>query len=202
MKRLIYVLTVLSIVLFTSNYAIGGEGSNEFKVNTNESKINWLGTKPGGEHNGIVSITDGTLDLKNGELVGGNFTIDLNSIVNLDIESETWNEKLVDHLKSEDFFYVEKHPAGMFTITDVEKISEGEYRLTGNLELRGVTKTIRFNSSVEIENDVLKASTPQLILDRTEWNIKAMSKSVFTDLKDRYVDDEMQIKINLVAEKK
>lgn len=202
MKKLIYVLAVFSIALSSNNYAIASEGGNEFNVNTNESKINWLGTKPGGEHYGIVKIKNGTLILKDGELTGGNFVIDLRSIENLDIESETWNKKLVDHLKSEDFFFVEEYPTGMFTITEVEKTNSDRYRLTGDLELRGITKTIRFNANVAIENDVLIASTPKLVLDRTQWKIEAMSKSVFTDLKDRYVDDEMQIEIELVAEKK
>ncbi len=202
MKKLIYALAILSVASLSNNYAIAGEGSDEFKVNTSESNISWLGTKPGGQHNGTVKVAEGTVVLKDGELTGGIFTIDLTSIINLDLESETWNKKLVDHLKSEDFFYVEEYPTGTFTITEVEKIKSGSYRLTGDLELRGITKTIRFNANVSIENDVLKAATPKLVLDRTQWKIEAMSKSIFTDLKDRYVDDQMQIEIDLVAEKK
>lgn len=202
MKKLFYFLAVASIVTLTNKYATGSEGSQEFKVNTRESKVNWLGTKPGGQHNGIVTISEGTIYMKNGELAGGSFVIDLNSIENTDIESETWSKKLVDHLKSEDFFYVEKFPQGIFTITEVANSDGDNYKLTGNLELRGVIKTIRFNANISFENEVFKASTPKLILDRTQWNIEAMSKSVFTDLKDRYVDDEMQIEIDLVAERK
>jgi polyisoprenoid-binding protein YceI len=200
MKRLAYIFTAMTIALL-NNTAIAGEGNNEYKVNTSESKINWLGTKPGGEHYGIVKISNGTLNIEDGELKGGNFVIDLRSIENLDIESEAWNKKLVDHLKSEDFFYVDKYPTGVFTITEVEKNTSELYRLTGNLELRGITKTIRFNANVAFENEILKAKTPKLVLDRTQWKIEAMSKTVFTDLKDKYVDDEMQIEIELVAEK-
>ena len=201
MKKLIYLLTVYSIALLSSNYAISSEGGDEFKVNTKNSKINWLGTKPGGEHNGTVKIKDGILSLKNGELTGGNFVIDLNSIENLDLDSETWNKKLVDHLKSEDFFYVGKYPTAVFTITEVEKIEPYNYKITGDLKLRGITKTIHFKANVSIENDILKASTPKFVLDRTQWKIEAMSKSIFADIKDRYVDDEMQIEIELVADR-
>jgi len=164
--------------------------------------VNWLSSKPGGEHNGTVKLSGGTVVFKNGELTGGSFTIDLNSIVNLDLEAETWNQKLVDHLKSEDFFYVEKFPVVTFTINSVEKKNTNSYKLTGDLNMRGVTKSITFHATVTVEDNVVKATTPKIILDRTQWKIETMSKSVFADLKDKYVDDEMQIEIDLVAEKK
>jgi polyisoprenoid-binding protein YceI len=147
------------------------------------------------------NISEGTVIMKNGELAGGSFVIDLNSIVNLDLESEAWNKKLIDHLKSEDFFYVEKYPLSTFTITHIEKQESDNYKITGNLNLRGITREITFTANVVVEDGTVKAATPVIVLDRTQWKIETMSKSIVADLKDNYVDDEMQVQIDLVAQK-
>jgi polyisoprenoid-binding protein YceI len=189
------------LILVTGLQVLAEDGNIKYEVNTDKSKINWIGTKPGGQHNGTVKLSSGTVVFKDGELSGGSFTIDMSSIVNLDLESETWNKKLVDHLKSEDFFYVEKYPVSKFTITNAEKQDTDKYKITGDLNLRGTKKSIAFTAMISINNGELKATTPTLILDRTQWGVEAMSKSVFSDLKDKYVDDEMQIVIHLAASK-
>jgi polyisoprenoid-binding protein YceI len=52
------------------------------------------------------------------------------------------------HLQSEDFFYVEKYPRLEFTSTAFEKITDTEYKVHGNLTMRGVTKPVIFTSKV------------------------------------------------------
>lgn len=201
MKKQIFSLAILTTAIFSGLNAFPQKGNIEYKVNTETSKISWIGTKPGGQHNGIVNISEGTVIMKNGELAGGSFVIDLNSIVNLDLESEAWNKKLIDHLKSEDFFYVEKYPLSTFTITHIEKQESDNYKITGNLNLRGITREITFTANVVVEDGTVKAATPVIVLDRTQWKIETMSKSIVADLKDNYVDDEMQVQIDLVAQK-
>ena len=91
------------------------------KVNLSESKINWSGKKPAGEHKGYVKLSDGVLKVNKSEIKGGSFTIDMNSITNTDLTDEESNKKLVTHLKSADFFDVQKFPTAKFVITKVTK---------------------------------------------------------------------------------
>ena len=48
------------------------------------------------------------------------------------------------HLKSADFFEAEKHSTMTFKSTRVQKKGEGEYAVTGDLTLHGVTKLVTF----------------------------------------------------------
>jgi polyisoprenoid-binding protein YceI len=183
-----------------------------YTVNTENSNLEWLGTKPTGEHFGKVMLKDGSLEMKDGNIVGGNFTVDLSTISVDDIEDEEMNMKLKGHLLSSDFFDVDSFPTASFEITSVEAIEnfdgeleEGQevptHKITGNLTMKDVTKSITFHSAVNITENEISASSPQFLLDRTEWNVQYGSKKLFPDLKDKFIHDEMGLKINLVASK-
>jgi polyisoprenoid-binding protein YceI len=47
-----------------------------------------------------------------------------------------------DHLRSEDFLHVERHPAIRFRSTKVEPVARNEYRVTGDLAIRGTTRSV------------------------------------------------------------
>lgn len=49
------------------------------------------------------------------------------------------------HLKSPDFFDVEKYPTMTFKSTKIEPAGEGAFKMTGDLTLHGVTKPVVFN---------------------------------------------------------
>ena len=58
-------------------------------VNTEKSVITWIGSKPAGKHNGTIAVTEGEVLLKGQEVVGGSFTIDINSLEVLDLPSDS-----------------------------------------------------------------------------------------------------------------
>ena len=92
----------------------------KYTADAKASTLTWKGTAPTKSHNGTISISEGSLALEDGKLVGGNFIIDMNSIINRDIEKEEMNTKLVGHLKADDFFDVANHPFSVFTITGID----------------------------------------------------------------------------------
>ena len=125
---------------------IKAAGGSELTLNTEASELNWRGTKPGGEHVGTVSISGGNITLKKNEITGGTINIDLTTIVNNDLTGNM-NERLVGHLKSEDFFYTEQFPGASFEISEIQKLDNSaqggpNYKITGNLTMRGVTKSM------------------------------------------------------------
>ena len=178
----------------------------ELNANLDASTIEWLGTKPTGTHFGTLSVQDGSVFIKDGKLLGGKFVMNMNSIVVLDIKDETMNANLVGHLKSADFFLVDSFPTATFEFSNVVPFeSTGEivegvvptHRLEGNLTMRGVTRKVNFPARIEVGDKWVKAETPQFVLNRTEWNVNYGSRSIFANLKDNFIHDEMGITIKL-----
>jgi len=185
-------------------------GGSEFNLNAASSTVNWKGTKPGGVHVGTVAVNDGKLGAEDGKVVSGSFTIDLNSIVCEDLTDAEMNGKLVGHLKSADFFDVAKYPTAKFEIVAVEEMPaaavEGEtvkatHKITGNLIMKEVTKSISFPAQVTVSGTEIKAVSAPFALNRTEWGVNYGSKSIFAELKDNFIHDEMIISLDLAFSK-
>ena len=163
-----------------------------YTVNTNESKIEWIGTKVSGYHEGEIKLKDGQLMVSENNLVGGNFVIDMPTIAVTgpeDVDEES-NQKLLGHLKSADFFEVEKHPEATFEITsvtpftgtvqdstDARQASISEYKVTdpthtisGNLTIKGITKNVTFPAKVSVTDNSVDALA-KFNVDRTQWNV-------------------------------
>ncbi|MFP4059799.1 MAG: YceI family protein [Bacteroidota bacterium] len=170
-------------------------------VDVEKSYINWIGHKPTGSHNGKVYLDEGTLVTKDSEIKGGSFTINMNTIENHDLKDPDRNNKLVRHLKSEDFFHVEVFPSATFDITDFSANPNNKNKgiLMGNLTMRGITKSVSFPVTVKKENNSFTGTSEVFTIDRTDWDVNFKSKSVFENLRDDFINDEMELKIFLVA---
>ena len=121
-----------------------------YAVNTANSIINWTGSKPAYSHMGTAKISSGNIVVDNGNIVGGEFIIDMNSIENKDLEGEK-KAKLEGHLKTGDFFETEKFPTGKFTIASVAPASgipDATHTITGNLTLRDKTRAITIPANI------------------------------------------------------
>lgn len=181
-----------------------------YKADTDLSIVEWEGSKPGGKHNGTISIKSGEIYVENGNITGGQIVIDMHSIVNLDIQDPEYNQKLVGHLKSADFFSVDSFPEAYFTITSVKKLANAEqltsgetvtHEVSGNLKIKDLDKGLAFKAKVEINDNIISASAPQFIIDRSEWRIKYGSRKFFDNLKDKFINDEIGLKFTFVANK-
>ncbi|OAD45875.1 YceI family protein [Polaribacter atrinae] len=160
-------------------------------VDTTVSVLNWKGTKPGGAHNGTVALKSGGLLVENGKLTNGEFVIDMTTIVCLDIPADKeGNAKLVGHLSNEDFFEVDVYPISKFVITNVEEV-EGKLAVTGNLQIKDVTKSITIPATISTENGVTVFTSESFNVDRSDFNVKYGSKKFFEGLKDKFIDDIM-----------
>ncbi|MFN3529968.1 MAG: YceI family protein [Bacteroidia bacterium] len=169
----------------------------------NESKLKWTGKKLTGEHFGTIGITDGSLFFDGANLTGGNFVIDMTTIVVEDLEDEEYNKKLTDHLYSEDFFNVENHKEGRFEITGIEAMEMADeagntHLISGNLTIKGITNGIKFPARVSMNDDGVNA-TAKFDIDRTLWDIKYRSGKIFPDIGDKVIYDEIGIELELSA---
>lgn len=184
-----------------SQEAATGEGQS-LTVDVNASSIKWTGYKPGSSHHGTITLKEGNLTVGADQTASGSFVIDMNSIVDQDIEDAKMNEMLVNHLKSADFFDVEKYPTSTFTITKIEPVTNDTitHKVSGNLKMKDVEKNITFGAKISKEGNVYKAATVPFTIDRTQWNVQYGSKSIVGDLKDKIINDDIQLEIVLVAQ--
>lgn len=168
------------------------------EVRVEKSNIVWNGYKVTGSHTGNIQLKSGKLDFEGDKLVGGAFEIDMSSITCNDLEGE-WNQKLVGHLKSDDFFSVEKYPTAKFVITQVvSRGTPGDYKIVGDLTIKGITKEIKFFSKVTEENGE-KVSTAEIKVDRSDFNVRFGSGSFFDNLGDKTIYDEFDLEVKLVS---
>jgi polyisoprenoid-binding protein YceI len=173
-------------------------------VDPAKSTMTWQAKKVGGEHMGNVKISKGVINIDADKLVGGNFVMDMTSITDTDITNETFNKKLVDHLKSEDFFSVEKHPNSTFKITKVAPIAnakagEANYTITGDLTIKGITNPVTFPATVKVSGNNAEA-TAKFDIDRTKWDIKYRAAIIGTAA-DKIIEDTFTIDLKVVAGK-
>lgn len=163
-------------------------------INTSKSKIEWYGEKITGKHNGTINIKSGFFLFEENKLVGGEFVVDTNTILCIDLfDKIELKKRLENHLKSTDFFNVEKYPESTFKITSIGTISPTKYKITGDLTIRGIT----LPKSCEITFDKNKAYG-SLIVDRTKYGMTLRSGSVFENLGNKIVYDDFQIKFEFV----
>lgn len=162
-----------------------------------QSKLEWTGKKLGGEHYGQLLLASGHLLFTKNKLTGGSFEIDMTSITCDDITDAKSNKRLVDHLKSEDFFSVTRFPTSKFVIITVEQKSADEYTVTGNLTIKEKTNPITFTAKVNTMNNQTIA-TATLVFDRSKYDVKFGSQSFFENLGDKLVYDDVDMTVKLV----
>ena len=194
----------VSLFAFTAVSAADGNKvkATNLKVDASKSELTWTGKKVTGEHTGKIALKEGTVTMDGAKLTGGKFVADLTSITNTDLTDKEYNGKLIGHLKSEDFFGVEKHPTATFVVTKAVAKSAGTYDVTGNLTIKGITKPVTF--PVTVKPTATGADiTGKLVVDRSKYDIKYNSKSFFdaAALGDKMINDDFTIDVKLVAVK-
>jgi len=196
MRAMRLLFTTLAIFLSCSLIA-QREGSEKVEIDLRQSKLEWTGKKLGGEHYGEIQLTSGYLLIDKKKLTGGSFEMDMASITCVDITDAKSNKRLVDHLKSEDFFSVTRFPTSSFVITKVEYKSAEEYVVTGDLTIKGKTNPTKFTARVYTTNSQTVAEA-KLVFDRSNYEVKFGSQSFFDNLGDKLVYDDVEMNVRLV----
>ena len=104
------------------------------------------------------------------------------------------NQKLVGHLKSDDFFGVEKYPLATFEVTKASKFINGKSSMSGNITIKGKTESISFEV-VRAE----KEFSAKVEIDRSKFDVRYDSNSFFDNLGDKAIDDIFTLDIKLVV---
>ncbi len=175
------------------------------------SMVTWTGTKPTGTHAGTFKLKEGSLTVKDNNLTGGSFVIDITSLNNTDLAGDAKSKgDLEGHLKSPDFFDAAKYPGAKFEITGVDAfkydsltmkdviIKDATHTIKGNLTLKDSTKNISFPAKVTVTADKVTA-TADFNIDRTMWGMNYKGPN---NPADWVIKKEVNLKLSISASKK
>lgn len=166
------------------------------EINLDDSRVAWKGEMLGVySHTGTVGLTNSEINFSEGKISGGNFTVDLTSMIptdnNYNPEEGSTPEKLVGHLSSPDFFDVENYPTATFEILSVD--GNTAY---GNLTVRGKTHEEKVEN-IEIKEDGDQVQiTGELVFDRKKYDV-----SWDSPIKDRILSSDIEINVALAGKK-
>lgn len=155
--------------------------------------IGFTGSKVTGAHDGVFKAWSGSVLMgQNLEGTSLTFSVDTASIVSDPENRGAWSEKLDGHLKSPDFFDVAKFPKATFKSTAIAKATTGpaSHTMTGDLTMRGVTRSVSFPATVKLTGDSVSA-TAEFTIQRTQWGINYKGKA------DDLIRDGVVMKINV-----
>ncbi len=192
MKR---IFVILITALFTVTVL---QAQKKLVADVNSTVIDWKGDKiVGSFHVGTIALKSGWLTLEGKTVTGGEFLVDMTSIRNSDVKDEKMNERLVGHLKSEDFFGVEKYPHSKLVITEGAKNADGKILFKGNLTIKEATHPVEFTAT-ESKNGNTVTYVAAIYFDRSLYDVRFGSGKFFSNLGDNAINDEIKLNVKLV----
>jgi len=187
MKNFVSLFTLIVMVSSTIN------AQDKLTADKEKTTLLWLGEKVTGKHTGTIKLQDGWLTWKDNRIISGEFIIDMKSIRDDDASA-----KLEGHLKSDDFFGVDKFPVSKLVITGSDAFDKGMAAVRGNLTIKGITNPIEFRAAVQKKEDGTWFFA-NITVDRTKYNVRYGSGAFFDNLGDRLIYDEFKLKVNLLV---
>lgn len=173
---------------------------DKYSANVSKSVLIWKAEKITGGHNGYVSLKSGSVSMDHGKIAGANFVVDMSTITNEDIKSEKYSNKLVEHLKSEDFFFVKKYPEVSFDMIKATPLGNDKFDVFGTLTVKGIKGVISFPLELKQSKSELVAKGT-FTFDRTKFDIIYNSGSFFENLGDRAINNEVVVDFEIVLNK-
>lgn len=157
-------------------------------INKTESKIHfevgslWVRTVEG-----TISGFEGTVKFDPNNLAASNMNVTAKVAT-----IKTDSDKRDEHLRTADFFDVEKYPTMRFQSTKIEKLVKGGYKLTGKLTIKDVTKDVSFPFTVAPAANGGQLFTGEISIKRMDYNV-GVDQSFFS------VSNDIKVKIECVV---
>lgn len=197
----------------TSTEQVAAENMGEtFTVNADSSTVNWTAYHKGGLKPRFgITKTSGTFAVDNGNLTSGTLNSDINSLVTdpkaVDPNASEGKTSidLDGHLKSADFFDVEKYPTVKFEITKVadlvagteSKTADANKTVSGNLTIKDKTVNVTFPAKVEVSENQMTLDS-KFTINRQDWGLAYGAEG---DPKDWMISPEVDLELHIVAAK-
>ncbi len=179
------------------------QNDRTYAVDAENSLIEWAGRNPNSKHHGTVRLTEGQIRVAGGQ-VNGRFTINMNSIKNTNLQGDELQPVLIEHLKSDDFFFTQRFPQAVFEINTAQPVAEPSlsapnYAVDGTLDLCGIQAPLSFTATVNPVDGGAISAEAHFDIDRTRWGIVYGSSRFFKHLGMHLVFDLISLQIKVVA---
>ena len=182
---------LLTITMIVSTFVFGQ--SQSYTANLEQSNIRWYGEELTGKtHFGNLSFKDANITVQDGVITSGSFVVDMTSLSVEDL-SGGGKARLEGHLKSDDFFSVEKHSVANLKITQKAKVEKGVQTLYGDLTIKGIKHPVEFTMTLSDKNAAIAALT----FDRSQYDVRFRSGSFFENLGDKLILDDIRMEVKL-----
>src|SRR4051812_37931344 len=165
-----------------------------YTIDTKSTTATWIGRKVTGEHTGALTISKGTIVADGSAIKSGSFEFDMTSITNTDLTDKAYNDKLIGHLKSDDFFGTEKFPTATFVLTKATLKSGNDYDVTGKLTIKGITDDVTFPAMIKMDAKTF-VTVAKIMENRTKYGIKYGSASFVDNIGDKAINDEFELSV-------
>ena len=167
-------------------------------INT-ESELKWIGKELSTDtHTGTLALKKGKIDVNANGVIHGEVEIDMTTITVTDMQGK-WGTKLEGHLKSPDFFDVEKYSSAFITFqSDENPIKNNQLNLTGELTIKDITHPISFTTELLKTKPSLQAKA-SLSFDRSKYDVRFRSGKFFENLGDKLILDDIEVDVLLVT---
>lgn len=188
------------LIILTSFFAVSlMSGQKKYSADPAATVIGWKGDKKiGSFHVGTIDLKSGWINVEGNALTGGEFLVDMTSIKNSDVSDEKMRERLLGHLKSDDFFGVEKFPVSKLVITGSSRFEGGKALVKGNLTVKEATHPVEFTVT-ESKNGAVITYSAEIVFDRSLYDVRFGSGKFFSDLGDNAINDEIRLNVKLVV---
>lgn len=170
-----------------------------------DSTVEWSGRNANGKHFGTVGLAEGEVAVAGGQVTGA-FTVDMSTIRNQDLEGDPYQPALIEHLMSDDFFFVRMFPEARFEVQSVTPLENAtptspNYQIAGELEIRGIRRPFSFPATVNPAGENQIAAEAHFDIDRTRWGVIYGSSRFFACLGMHRVYDWISFEIRIVFER-
>ena len=186
------------VTVVISAFAFTKINSKVYTVDSGKTKATWTGTKITGKHIGNIAVSKGEINSDGKVITGGKIEFDMNAITCTDLTDKGYNEKLIGHLKGEDFFNSAKFPISVFEITSVKHKAEENYDVTGKLTIKGITNEVTFPAVIKISESTI-ITVAKITVNRTKYDIKYGSASFVEGIGDKAISDDFELDVDVVA---
>ena len=187
--------------LLVSILLMGLNLSSQVQMDLTKSSIKWIGkeitTK---EHFGALKFSKAQLEFNGDVLTGGEFMVDMTTLDVQDL-SGGGKQRLEGHLRSDDFFSVDKHQTSYLKIIEVLppelsriEADNNSFEVSGELTIKGITQPIVFTLKPVSDQSYVA----DLTFDRSDYNVRFRSGSFFENLGDKLILDDIKLEVTLV----
>ncbi len=175
-----------------------------YQIDAEKSVLEWIGRNINNRHHGRITISSGEIVLAQGRPVSGRFVLDMNTITNTDLQDDGWRSMLLRHLKSDDFFDVERYPTATFALRGATVIAEStpgtpNMEISGLLTIKETAKPISFPAIIAAQEDGTLKAHAVIDLDRTLWDVCYGSGKLYERLGMHLVNDLISIELFIIA---